>query len=67
MHSATLDPVSGRSPQLQQMLYSGIAEGHTKGWVCHLGLGLATLTYEMAVDYTKKLISQVKVHLNLIK
>lgn len=66
MHSATLDPVSGRSPQLQQMLYSGIAEGHTKGWVCHLGLGLATLTYEMAVDYTKKLISQVKVQDNQV-
>ena len=37
-----------------------------KGCVCHLGLGLATLTYKMAVDYTKKLISQVKVQDNQV-
>lgn len=37
-----------------------------KGCICHLGLGLATLTYKMSVDYTKKLISQVKVQDNQV-
>lgn len=32
-------------PLLQQMLYSGIAEGHMKGWLRPLGFGLVTYNY----------------------